>query len=95
MTNPAIDIAAPVNIKAAVLGTRVIKNILMPFSCPFKSYTPVKSEVTAKAITMIRAMTKALVHIFFLYKAGVEKYSQPLFACILTMVLTPSSIEFI
>ncbi len=61
MTRPAIDMAAPVSINAAVLGTRVIKNICIPSDCPYMSYTPVNNEMPPKITTTNSANRKDFV----------------------------------
>ena len=61
MTSPAIAIAAPVSMRATVRGTRVIQNISKP-SVRDRSYTPVKSDSTAKPRTMITVNTNDFVH---------------------------------
>ena len=66
ITKPDKAMAAPVNKSAAVLGTRVIKNISQPSSLPLISYTPVNNEITAKAKTTSTAVINGFVHILFL-----------------------------
>lgn len=59
MTSPDIAIAAPVNMRATVRGTRVIQNISKSARI---SYTPVTSDKTASINTTSVAKMNDFVH---------------------------------